>query len=120
MSCRICSAGRDIPFNQKQRCWLSKVIHDFNIMESISMDLKVMPTSFRGYTDTDTDTDNFVIVSSGICIVKYIFKSWNNQQLIIITVVLVSYTHFTIVFYISLFKELGFRIYGCWIIIIHN
>ncbi len=40
---------------------------------------------------------------------------------IIITVVLVSYTHFTIVlFYTSLFKELGFRIYGYGIIIIHN
>ncbi len=33
------------------------------------------------FTDTDTDTDNFVIVSSGVYIVKYIFKSWNNQQL---------------------------------------
>ncbi len=30
---------------------------------------------------TDTDTDNFFIVSSGVDIVKYIFKSWNNQQL---------------------------------------
>ncbi len=49
MSCRICSARRDIPFNQKQRSWSSKVIHDFNIMEQISMDLKVMPTSFHGY-----------------------------------------------------------------------
>ncbi len=49
MSCRICSACHDIPFNQKQRSWSSKVIHDFNIMESISMDLKVMPTSFCGY-----------------------------------------------------------------------
>ncbi len=49
MSCRICSARRDIPFNQKQHSWSSKVIHDFNIMESISMDLKVMPTSFCGY-----------------------------------------------------------------------
>ncbi len=46
--CRICSAHRDIPFNQK-RSWSSKVFHDFNIMESISMDLKVVPTSFRGY-----------------------------------------------------------------------
>ncbi len=49
MSCRICSAHRDIPFIQKQRSWSSNVIHDFNIMESICMDLKVMPTSFRGY-----------------------------------------------------------------------
>ncbi len=49
MSCRIWSARRDIPFNQKQRSWSSAEIHDFNIMESISMDLKVMPTSFRGY-----------------------------------------------------------------------
>ncbi len=49
MSCRICSIHRDIPFNKKQRSWSSKVIHDFNIMESISMDLKVMPTSFCGY-----------------------------------------------------------------------
>ncbi len=49
MSCRICSARRDILFNQKQRSWSIKVIHDFNIMESISMDHKVMPTSFRGY-----------------------------------------------------------------------
>ncbi len=31
-------------------------------------------------TDTDTDTDNVFIVSSGVYIVKYIFKSWNNQQ----------------------------------------
>ncbi len=49
MSCRICSARRDIPFNEKQGSWLSAEIHDSNIMESISMDLKVMPTSFRGY-----------------------------------------------------------------------
>ncbi len=49
MSCRVCSARRDIPFNQKQCRWSSEVIHDFAIMESISIDLKVMPTSFRGY-----------------------------------------------------------------------
>ncbi len=30
---------------------------------------------------TDTDTDNIFIVSSGVYIVKYIFNSWNNQQL---------------------------------------
>ncbi len=44
MSCRV-----DIPFNQKQCSWSSQVIHDFAIMESICMDLKVMPTSFHGY-----------------------------------------------------------------------
>ncbi len=49
MNCRVCSARREIPFNQKQRCWSSQVIYKFAIMESISMDLKVMPTSFRGY-----------------------------------------------------------------------
>ncbi len=49
MSCRVCSGRRDIPFNQKQQSWPSQVIHDFAIMESISMDLKVMPTSFYGY-----------------------------------------------------------------------
>ncbi len=43
------SARRDIRFNQKQRSWFSQVMHDFAIMESTSMDLKVMPTSFRGY-----------------------------------------------------------------------
>ncbi len=30
--------------------------------------------------DIDSDIDN-AIVSSGVYIVKYIFKSWNNQQL---------------------------------------
>ncbi len=49
MSCRVCSTRGDIPFNQKQCSWSSQVIYDFAIMESISMDLKVMPTSFRGY-----------------------------------------------------------------------
>jgi hypothetical protein len=49
MSCRICSARRDIPFNQKSRSWCSSVITDFSIMQSLSMDLKVMPTSLRGY-----------------------------------------------------------------------
>ncbi|MBL0686765.1 MAG: DDE-type integrase/transposase/recombinase, partial [Sulfurospirillum sp.] len=49
MSCRICSARRNIPFNQKQRGWTHSVITDFKIMDSISMDLKVMPTSNRGY-----------------------------------------------------------------------
>ncbi len=49
MSCRICSASQDIPFNQKPQSWSSKVIHDFNIMELISMNLKVMPISFCGY-----------------------------------------------------------------------
>ncbi len=49
MRCRICSTHLDIPFKQKLRSWSSNVIHDFNIMESISMDLKVMPTIFRGY-----------------------------------------------------------------------
>ncbi len=44
---RVCSARRDIPFNQKQRSWSSQVIHDFAIMDSISMNL--MPTSFCGY-----------------------------------------------------------------------
>ncbi len=32
-------------------------------------------------TDTGTDIDNMFIVSFGVYIVKYIFKSWNNQQL---------------------------------------
>ncbi len=50
-SCRVCSARRDIPFNQKQHSFSSQVIHDFAIMESISMDLKVMPTSFRSYNN---------------------------------------------------------------------
>ncbi len=49
MSCRVWSARRDIPFNQKQRSRSLQVIHDFAIMKSINMDLKVMPTSFRGY-----------------------------------------------------------------------
>ncbi len=44
MSCRVCSARRDIPFNQKQSSWSSLVIHDFAIMESI-----IMHTSFHGY-----------------------------------------------------------------------
>ncbi len=39
ISCRVCSARRDVPFNQKQRSWSSQVVHDFAIMESISMDL---------------------------------------------------------------------------------
>ncbi len=33
----------------KPRSWSSQVIHYFQVMQSISMDLKVMPTSFRGY-----------------------------------------------------------------------
>ncbi len=41
----------------------------------------VMQRSLSEDTDTDTDTDNFFNVSSGVYIVKYIFKSWNNQQL---------------------------------------
>ncbi len=49
MSCRICSARRNIPFNQKQRNWSHSVITDFGIMDSISMDPKVLPTSNRGY-----------------------------------------------------------------------
>ncbi len=49
MSCRVCSVRRDIPFNKKERSWSSQVIHDFAIMESIGMDLKVMPTSFCRY-----------------------------------------------------------------------
>ncbi len=42
-----CKEGHSLQL--KQRSWSSQVIHDFAIMESISMDLKVMPTSFRGY-----------------------------------------------------------------------
>ncbi len=49
MSCLVCSARRDIYFNQKQHSWSSQVIHDFILMESIRIDLKVMPTSFCGY-----------------------------------------------------------------------
>ncbi len=49
MSCWVCSTRRDIPFNQQQCSSSSQVIHDFAIMESISMGLMVMPTSFRGY-----------------------------------------------------------------------
>ncbi len=40
---------RSIPFNQKQRNWAHTVITDFNIFESMLMDLKVMPSSDRGY-----------------------------------------------------------------------
>ncbi len=49
MSCRVCSARLDIPFNMKPCSWSSQVIHDFQVMQSISMDLKVMPTSFCGF-----------------------------------------------------------------------
>ncbi len=49
MSCHICSARRNIPFNQKQRNWAHTVITNFNIFESMSVDLKVMPSSDRGY-----------------------------------------------------------------------
>ncbi len=49
MSCRISSARQNIPFNQKQRNWTHPVITDFKVMNSISMDLKVMPSSNRGY-----------------------------------------------------------------------
>ncbi len=49
MSCRICSAKLNIPFNQKQRNWTHSVITDFKTMDNISMDLKVMPSSNRGY-----------------------------------------------------------------------
>ncbi len=49
MLCRICSARRNIPFNQKQRNWAHTVITDFKIFESMSMDLNVMPSSHRGY-----------------------------------------------------------------------
>ncbi len=49
MSCRVCSARSDMPFIKKQCSWSGQVIDDFAIMESISMDLKVMPTSFRDY-----------------------------------------------------------------------
>ncbi len=44
MSCRVCSAMRNIPFNHKQCRY-----NNFAIMETIIMDLKVMPTSFHGY-----------------------------------------------------------------------
>ncbi len=49
MSCHICSARRNIPFNQKQSNWAHTVMTDFKIFESMSMDLKVMPSSDRGY-----------------------------------------------------------------------
>ncbi len=34
-----------------------------------------------GIAFIDTDTDNCFIVATGVYIVKYIFKSWNIQQL---------------------------------------
>ncbi len=49
MSCWISSARRNLPFDYKQRNWTHSVITDFKIMDSISMDLKVMPTSDRWY-----------------------------------------------------------------------
>ncbi len=49
ISCYICSARRNIPFNQKQKNWTHAAITDFNIFESMSMDLKVMPSNDRGY-----------------------------------------------------------------------
>lgn len=49
MSCRVCSQRRDIPFNEKQRDWAKSYIHDFIPMESLSMDIKVMPESLRHY-----------------------------------------------------------------------
>ncbi len=49
MSCRVCSARHDIAFNMKPRSWSSQVIQDFQVMQSICTDLKVMHTRFRGY-----------------------------------------------------------------------
>ena len=48
MSCRICSARRNIPINEKQRAWADTSIADFSIFESLSMDIKVMPESTDG------------------------------------------------------------------------
>ncbi len=39
-----CKEGHSLQL--KQRSWSSQVIHDFAIMESISMDLTIMPTHF--------------------------------------------------------------------------
>ncbi len=49
MSCRICSARRHIPINEKPRAWADSVITDFSIFQSLSMDIKVMPCSADGY-----------------------------------------------------------------------
>ncbi len=49
MSCCICSARHNIPFNQKPHSWSTVIISDFTIMELVSMDLKILRTSFRGY-----------------------------------------------------------------------
>ena len=49
MSCRVCSQRRNIPFNEKQRNWAENYIHDFVPMTEISMDIKVMPQSSRGF-----------------------------------------------------------------------
>ncbi len=78
MSCRVCSARRDIPFNQKQCSWSSQVIHDFAIMESISMDLKVMPTSFRGYNYLlvmRCNHSHFIITDTHLSLPNHYFKS---------------------------------------------
>ena len=48
MSCRICSARRNIPPNEKHRAWADTSIVDFSIFESLSMDIKVMPASTDG------------------------------------------------------------------------
>ncbi len=83
MSCRVCSAQRDIPFNKKQRSWSSEVIKDLNIMESISMDLKIMPTSFCDYNYLLVMCCNhscFIITDvlktrKGTEVAKYIFQN---------------------------------------------
>ncbi len=49
MSYRICPARQNIPFNQMQTNWTHSVITDFKIHDSISMYLKVMPSSNAGY-----------------------------------------------------------------------
>jgi hypothetical protein len=49
MSCRICSARREVPINEKQRDWTCNIIEDLTVMRSISMDIKVLPLSERGY-----------------------------------------------------------------------
>ncbi len=48
----MCSAKRDIPFNQKQRSWSSQVIHDFAIMDIFGAAFTIMcglVTDYRIY-----------------------------------------------------------------------
>ncbi len=75
------SDGDDIGGFFKVPCQRAKLNVYLNKVFSYFLLQGIQPAAYSCDKSSYTDTNNCFMVPSGVYIVKYIFKSWNNQQL---------------------------------------